>query len=249
MDENRSDKIEGRNPVAEALKSGRQIDKLYVKRGDKQGSILPLIREAKKQGITVTEVDAARLNEMSETKNHQGVIALVPPIEYAEIDDVLELARSKNEPPFIVILDRLKDPHNLGSVIRTANCAGAHGVVISRHDGVGVTATVEKSAAGATAYTPVVRANNLAKTIDYLKERGLWITGADAAGDRGLYEADLKGPTALVIGSEGEGISRLVAEKCDFLVKIPMKGDVNSLNASVAAALFIYECAKQRNTF
>lgn len=244
-----SDKIEGRNPVAEALRSGRQIDKIYVKRGDKQGSIIPIIRQAKKQGIIVSEVDGAKLNEMSETKNHQGVIALVSPIEYAEIEDVLALAREKNEPPFIVILDRINDPHNLGSVIRSANCAGAHGVVISRHDSVSVTATVEKSAAGATAYTPIVRVNNLSKTIDYLKENGVWVTGADAAGDRSLYEADLKGPTAIVIGSEGQGIARLVAEKCDFLVKIPMKGNVNSLNASVAAALMIYECAKQRNSF
>lgn len=244
-----SDKIEGRNPVAEALRSGRQIDKIYVKRGDKQGSIIPIIRQAKKQGIIVSEVDAAKLNEMSETKNHQGVIALVSPVEYADIDDVLELAREKNEPPFIVILDRINDPHNLGSVIRTANCAGAHGVVIPRHDSVTVTATVEKAAAGATAYTPVVRAANLAKTIDYLKENGVWVTGADAAGDRSLFEADLKGGVAIVVGSEGEGISRLVAEKCDFLVKIPMKGNVNSLNASVAAALMIYECAKQRNSF
>ena len=244
-----SDRIEGRNPVAEALKSGRRIDKIYVRRGEKQGSIVPLLRQARKQGIIISEVDGAKLNEMSETKNHQGIIALVSPIEYAEIDDVLALAAEKGEPPFIVILDRINDPHNLGSVIRTANCAGVHGVVIPRHDSVSVTATVEKSSAGATAYTPIVRVNNLAKTIDYLKEKGIWVTGADAAGDRSLFEADLKGPVAIVIGSEGQGIARLVAEKCDFLVKIPMKGDVNSLNASVAAALMIYECAKQRNTF
>lgn len=245
----KSDKIEGRNPVAEALKSGRQIDKIYVKRGEKQGSIIPIIRQAKKQGIIVSEVDAAKLNEMSETGSHQGIIAQVSPIEYAEIEDVLAAAREKGEPPFIVILDRINDPHNLGSVIRTANCAGAHGVVISRHESVGVTAVVEKSAAGATAHTPVVRANNLSKVIDYLKENGVWVTGADAAGDRDLYGADLKGAVAIVVGSEGEGISRLVAEKCDFLVKIPMKGQVNSLNASVAAALMIYECARQRNSF
>ena len=244
-----NDKIEGRNPVAEALRSGRQIDKLYVKRGEKQGSILPIIRQAKKRGIIVSEVDAAKLNEMSETGSHQGVIALVPPIEYADIEDVFALAEERGEPPFIVILDRINDPHNLGSVIRTANCAGAHGVIISRHDSVSVTATVEKSSAGATAYTPIVRVNNLSKVIDLLKERGVWVTGADAAGDRDLYGADLKGAAAIVIGSEGEGISRLVAEKCDFLVKIPMKGQINSLNASVAAALMIYECARQRNSF
>lgn len=241
-----NDKIEGRNPVAEALKSGRQIDKLYVKRGEKQGSIIPIIREAKKRGIVISEVDGAKLNEMSETKNHQGVIALVSPTEYVSVEEILEAARQKGEAPFVVILDRINDPHNLGSIIRTANCAGVHGVIISKHDSVSVTATAAKASAGAVEFTPVARVNNLAKTIDELKEAGLWITGADAAGDRSIYEADFKGPVAIVVGSEGQGISRLVAEKCDFLVKIPMKGNVNSLNASVAAALMIYEAAKCR---
>lgn len=241
-----NDRIEGRNPVAEALKSGRQIDKIYVKRGEKQGSIIPIIREAKRRGIIVSEIDAAKLNEMSETGNHQGVIALIPPVEYASVDDILEIAAGKGEPPFLVILDRINDPHNLGSVIRTANCAGAHGVIISKHDSVPLTAAAVKASAGAAEFTPVARVNNLSKTIDELKKNGVWVTGADAAGDRSLYEADLKGAVAIVIGSEGEGISRLVAEKCDFLVKIPMRGNVNSLNASVAAALMIYEAAKQR---
>ena len=241
-----SDKIEGRNPVAEAIKSGRQIDKIYVRRGDKQGSIIPLIREAKRRGIIVSEVDASKLNEMSETGNHQGVIAQVPPMDYAEVDDILKIAEERGEPPFIVILDRIADPHNLGSVIRTANCAGVHGVIISRHDSAPVTAVAAKASAGAVEFTPVARVNNLARTIDDLKKKGIWVTGADAAGDRSLYEADLAGPVAIVIGSEGEGISRLVAEKCDFLVKIPMRGNVNSLNASVAAALMIYEAAKKR---
>lgn len=241
-----SDKIEGRNPVAEALKSGRQIDKLYVKRGEKQGSIIPIIREAKRRGIIVSELDAAKLNEMSETKNHQGVIAQIPPVEYSSLEDILQAAYSKDEAPFIVILDRIADPHNLGSIIRTANCAGAHGVVISKHDGAPLTAAAVKASAGAAEFTPVARVNNIAKTVDELKKRGLWVTGTDASGDKSLYEADLKGPTAIVIGSEGEGMSRLVAEKCDFLVKIPMKGNINSLNASVAAALVIYEAAKQR---
>lgn len=241
-----NDKIEGRNPVAEALKSGRQIDKIYVKRGEKQGSIIPIIREAKRRGIIVSEVDGAKLNEMSETKNHQGVIAQVTPVEYSSVEAILESANAKNEPPFIVILDRITDPHNLGSIIRTANCAGVHGVIISKHDSVPVTAAAVKASAGAVEFTPVARVNNISKTIDELKKHGIWVTGAEAAGDRSLYEADLKGPTAIVIGSEGEGISRLVAEKCDFLVKIPMRGNVNSLNASVAAALMIYEAAKQR---
>lgn len=241
-----SDKIEGRNPVAEALKSGRQIDKIYVRRGEKQGSIIPIIRDAKRRGIIVSEVDASKLNEMSETGNHQGVIAQVPPMDYAEVDDILKIAEERGEPPFIVILDRIADPHNLGSVIRTANCAGVHGVIISRHDSAPVTAVAAKASAGAVEFTPVARVNNLARTIDDLKKKGIWVTGADAAGDRSLYEADLAGPVAIVIGSEGEGMSRLVAEKCDFLVKIPMRGNVNSLNASVAAALMIYEAAKKR---
>ncbi len=241
-----TDKIEGRNPVAEALKSGRRIDKIYVKRGERQGSIIPIIREAKRRGIIVSEVDAAKLDEMSETKNHQGVIAQVSPVEYSELEDILQAARDKNEPPFIVILDRISDPHNLGSIIRTANCAGVHGVIISKHDGVSLTAAAVKASAGAAEFTPVARVNNIAKTIDELKKQGVWVTGTDASGDKSLYEADLKGATAIVIGSEGEGMSRLVTEKCDFLVKIPMKGSINSLNASVAAALVIYEAAKQR---
>lgn len=240
-----NDKIEGRNPVTEALKSGRAIDKLYVKKGENKGSIIPIISMARKKGISVVETDIRKLDEMSETKAHQGVIALCAAAEYAQLEDIFKLAEEKNEPPFIVILDRVNDPHNLGSVIRTANCAGAHGVIIPKHDSVGLTAVCCKAAAGAAEYTPVVRVSNLAKTIDELKERGIWITGADASGDRNLYEADLKGAVAIVIGSEGEGISRLVLDKCDFKVKIPMKGNINSLNASVAAALFIYEAVRQ----
>lgn len=242
----KTDKIEGRNPVTEALRGGRQIDKIYVRRGEKQGSIIPIIREAKRRGITVAEVDGRRLDEMSETGSHQGIIAQVPPMDYAEVDDILKAAEEKGEPPFIVILDRIADPHNLGSIIRTANCAGVHGIIISRHDSAPVTAAAAKASAGAVEFTPVARVNNLAKAIDDLKKRGIWVTGADAAGDRSLYEADFSGPVAIVIGSEGEGLARLVAEKCDFLVKIPMRGNVNSLNASVAAALMIYEAAKKR---
>lgn len=240
------DIIEGRNAVTAALKSGRQIDKIYIRRGDNKGSMLPIIAKAKERGISVVEVDKQKLDSMSETGVHQGVIARIPPYEYKSVDDILNIAREKGEPPFIVILDHLEDPHNLGSIIRTANCAGVHGVIISKHDGVTLTAAAVKASAGAASFTPVARVNNIAQTVDYLKEQGIWVTGADAAGDRSIYEADLKGAVALVVGGEDKGISRLTASKCDFLVGIPMKGDVNSLNASVAAALMIYETMKQR---
>lgn len=240
-----SDKIEGRNPVAEALKNGRNIDKIYVKRGDKHGSIIPIIRMAKEKGITVTETDNKKLDEMSETGAHQGVIALCAAAEYSTVDDILKVAEEKGEPPFIVILDRITDPRNLGSIIRTANCGGVHGVIISKHDSASLSAVCAKASAGAVEYTPVARVTSLAKTIDELKKKNIWVTGADASGEAELYDADLKGAVAIVIGSEGEGISRLVLEKCDFKVKIPMKGNVNSLNASVAASLFIYEAVRQ----
>ena len=242
-----TDKIEGRNPVTEALKSGRSIDKIYVKKGERQGSIIPIIRMAKERGIPIVETDARKLSEMSETEAHQGVIALCASYDYSTVEDILKRAEEKGEPPFIVILDRINDPRNLGSVIRTANCAGVHGIIISKHDSVGLTAVCAKAAAGAAEYTPVARVSNLAKTVDMLKKQNIWVTGADASGDTELYKADLKGAVAIVIGSEGEGISRLVLDKCDFKVKIPMKGDVNSLNASVAAALFIYEAVRQNN--
>ena len=240
-----SDKLEGRNPVAEALKSGRSIDKIYVKKGDKHGSIIPIIRMAKEKGITITETDSKKLDEMSETGAHQGVIALCSAAEYATIDDILKNAEDKGEAPFIIILDKIADPRNLGSIIRTANCAGAHGIIISKHESAGLSAVCAKASAGAIEYTPVARVSSLAKAIDELKKKNVWVTGADASGDKDIYDADLKGAVAIVIGSEGEGISRLVLGKCDFVVKIPMKGNVNSLNASVAAALFIYEAVRQ----
>ena len=242
-----SDKIVGRNPVAEALKSGRNIDKLYIKKGDRQGSIIPIIRMAKEKGIQISEADSRKLDEMSEGANHQGVIALCAAAEYATVDDILKIAEDKGEPPFIVILDKIADPGNLGAIIRTANCAGVHGVIISKHDSATLTASCAKASAGAVVYTPVARVSSLAKTIDDLKKKNIWVTGADASGDKELFDADLKGATAIVIGSEGEGISRLVLEKCDFVVKIPMRGNVNSLNASVAASLFMYETVRQQN--
>lgn len=240
------DIIEGRNAVTAALKSGRQIDKIYIRRSDNKGSLIPIIAMAKEKGIQVVEIDKAKLDSMSETGVHQGVIARIPPYEYKSVDDILNIAKEKGEPPFVVVLDHLEDPHNLGSIIRTANCAGVHGVIISKHDGVTLTAAAVKASAGAASFTPVARVNNIAQTVDYLKENGLWITGADAAGDRSIYDADLKGAVALVIGGEDKGISRLTASKCDFLVSIPMKGDVNSLNASVAGAIMIYEAMKSR---
>lgn len=239
------DKIEGRNPVTEALKAGRSIDKLYVKKGDFKGSIVPIINMAKKKGIPIVETDDKKLSQMSETGAHQGVIALCAVKDYASVEDILAVSEEKGEPPFIVILDRISDPRNLGSIIRTANCAGVHGVIISKHDSVGLTAVCAKAAAGAAEHVPVARVNNLAKTIDDLKKKNIWITGADASGETELFNSDLKGATAIVIGSEGEGISRLVLEKCDFKVKIPMKGNINSLNASVAASLFMYERVRQ----
>lgn len=239
------DKIEGRNPVTEALKSNLTIEKIYVKKGEKHGSIIPIIAMAREKRIPVIETDGRSLDEMSETGAHQGVVAIASAAEYKTVDDILKIAEEKGEPPFILILDRIADPRNLGSIIRTANCAGVHGVIISKHDSVGLTSACAKASAGAVFHTPVARVNNLAKTIDDLKKKNIWVTGADASGEAELYSADLKGAVAIVIGSEGEGISRLVLEKCDFKVKIPMKGNVNSLNASVAASLFIYEAVRQ----
>ncbi len=246
MEKETNDLIEGRNAVMAEIKSGRAIDKIYVKRGENKGSIVKLLAMARERGIAIVETSAQKLDEMSASGAHQGVIARVPPYEYKSIEDILEIAREKGEAPFLVILDRVEDPHNLGSVIRSANCAGAHGVIIAKHDGVSLTAAAVKASAGAAAFTPVARVNNIASTIDELKKEGVWVTGADAAAEKSIYDADFKGAVALVIGGEDHGISRLAAEKCDFLVKIPMRGDVNSLNASVAAALMIFEAAKQR---
>ena len=239
------DKIEGRNPVSEAVKAGRNIDKIYVRRGNIHGSIIPIIAMAKEKGISVVQADGKKLDEMSETGAHQGIIALCAAAEYATVDDILKIAEEKGEKPFIVILDKIADPRNLGSIIRTANCAGVHGIIISKHDSASLTAVCAKASAGAVEYTPVARVSSIAKTIDELKKKNIWVTATDASGETELYDADLKGAVAIVIGSEGEGISRLVLEKCDFKVKIPMKGNVNSLNASVAAALFIYGAVRQ----
>lgn len=240
-----SDKIIGRNPVLEAIKSGREIDKIIVKKGEKEGSLLPLIRKAKDAGIPVTEADRQKLDSLAEGGNHQGVIAYAAMHSYCEVKDILTAAREKGKPPFVIILDKITDPHNFGSILRTANCVGADGVIIPKRSSVGLSEVVAKTSAGAIEYVPVAKVTNIARTIDELKDEGLWVAGAEAGGQV-MYKTDLKGAIALVIGSEGEGISRLVKEKCDFLVEIPMYGDVNSLNASVAAAVLMYEIVRQR---
>ncbi len=240
-----NDKIIGRNPVMEAIKSGREIDKIIVKKGEIEGSLLPLIKKAKNAGIPVIEADRQKLDSLSEGGNHQGVIAYAAMHSYVDVKDILENAKSKGHAPFIIILDKITDPHNFGSILRTANCAGADGVIIPKRSSVGLSEVVAKTSAGALEYIPVAKVTNIAQTIEALKKEGLWVAGAEAGGEV-MYKTDLKGAIALVIGSEGEGISRLVKEKCDFLVEIPMFGDVNSLNASVAAAVLMYEIVRQR---
>lgn len=237
--------IEGRNAVLEAFRAGKTIDKLFVLKGCQDGPIRSILREADKRDTIVQFVKKERLDQMSPSGKHQGVIASAAAYEYAEISDMLADARKKGEPPFLILLDNLEDPHNLGAVIRTANLAGAHGVIIPKRRAVGLTATVAKVSAGALNYTPVAKVTNLGSTIDELKKEGLWFVCADMDGET-MYDLDLKGPVGLVIGSEGEGVSRLVREKCDFTAAIPMKGDIDSLNASVAAGVLAYEIVRQR---
>ncbi len=243
MEENQ---IEGRNSVIELLKSGKDINKLFIQRGEKHGSILEIIRLAKNNRVIITEIDKSKLDKMSQTHNHQGVIAIIPPYEYCEVDDILENAKQKNEDPFILILDQIEDPHNLGSIIRTAECSGVHGIIIPKRRAAQVNSTVNKTSAGAAEYVKIARVNNLNETINYLKEKNIWIYGTDAEGSSYYDEQDYKGGIGIVIGSEGFGMSRLVRENCDFLIKIPMKGKINSLNASVSAAIVMYEVMKQR---
>lgn len=237
--------IEGRNTVLEAFRAGKTVDKLFVLDGCQDGPVKTITREARKQDTIINYVSKERLDDMSETKKHQGVIAYIAAYEYAEVDDILQLAQEKNEPPFIILLDNIEDPHNLGAIIRTANQAGAHGIIIPKRRAVGLTATVAKTSAGALNYTPVAKVTNLGTTIDELKKKGLWFVCADMKG-KTMYDLDLKGPIGLVIGSEGEGVGRLVREKCDFIASIPMKGDIDSLNASVATGILAYEIVRQR---
>lgn len=237
--------VEGRNAVLEALRSGKAIDKLFVLDGCQDGPLRTIIREAGKQNTILNFVGKERLNQLSVTGKHQGVIAYAAAYDYAEVEDMLALAKEKGEPPFLILLDNIEDPHNLGAIIRTANLAGAHGVIIPKRRAVGLTATVARTSAGALNYTPVAKVTNLVKTIGELKKCGLWFVCADMHGTP-MYQADLKGPVGLVIGNEGEGVGRLVKESCDFTVGIPMKGEIDSLNASVAAGVLAYEIVRQR---
>ena len=238
--------IEGRNAVTEALRAGTPIDKIYLARGETDAALGHIASTARSKGVVVVECDRRKLDGMSRTHSHQGVIALAAVREYASVDDILEAARAKGEPPLIVVCDELSDPHNLGAVIRTAECAGAHGVIIPKRRSAALTAVVAKTSAGAVSHVPVARVANLPALLKELKEAGVWVFGTAADGDRLLYDADLKGPAAIVIGSEGDGMTRLAAENCDFLVSIPMRGKLNSLNASAAAAILLYEAVRQR---
>lgn len=246
VEENSGETLEGRNSVYEALKSDRTINKILVSKGDREGSIKQIVAMARQKGIIVQEVERLRLDNMSSTKAHQGVLAFVSPKEYAEVEDILKAAELKNQPPFIIILDEIADPHNLGSILRTADAVGAHGVIIPKRRAVGLTAAVSKASAGAIEYVPVARVTNLVQTIENLKQHNIWVVGTDSSGEKPFYQNDLKGAIALVIGSEGEGMSRLVRESCDFTVNIPMQGSISSLNASVAAAIVMYEVLRQR---
>lgn len=246
-DENEYDDIvEGRNAVLELLNSDRDINKIFVQSGERHGSINKIIAVAKENKVVVTEVEKSKLDFMSKTKNHQGVIAVVPPFNYCEVEDILDFAKSKNEDAFILILDGIEDPHNLGSIIRTAETAGVHGIIIPKRRTVTVNSTVAKVSAGAVEHIKIARVNNITETIRKLKENGLWIIGTDGEARTLYYNQDLKGDIAIIIGSEGFGMSRLVKENTDMLVKIPMKGKITSLNASVSAGIIIYEAVKQR---
>ena len=237
--------IEGRNAVLEAFRSGKTVDKLYVQDGCKDGPVQTILREARKQDTIVQFVGKERLSQLSETGKHQGVIASVASYAYSTVEEMLALAKERGEDPFLILLDNIEDPHNLGAIIRTANLAGAHGVIIPKRRAAGLTAVVAKTSAGALHYTPVAKVTNLVKTMEELKEQGLWFVCADMDGER-MYDLNLKGPIGLVIGSEGEGVGRLVKETCDFVASIPMKGQISSLNASVASGVLAYEIVRQR---
>ncbi len=247
MEEHYQDQIEGRNSVIELLESGRDVNKILVAKGEKHGSLHKIMALAKEKKIVVSEIEKSKLNQIAQTQNHQGVIAIVPPFDYCEVEDILEEASKRNEMPFLLILDGIEDPHNLGAIIRTAETAGVHGIIIPKRRAAQVNSTVSKVSAGAVEYMKIARVNNLNETIRYLKKQGVWICGTDMDTDVIYTKQDYKMPMAIVIGSEGFGMSRLVKENCDFIVKIPMKGHINSLNASVSAGIIIYEAVRQRN--
>ncbi len=239
-------KVEGRNAVIELLKSDRTVNKIMVAKGDRQGSINEILKLAKQNRIIVTEVDRNKLDTLSETKHHQGVIAFVAPIEYKDVDDILNVAKERGEEPFILIADEIEDPHNLGALIRSAEVAGCHGVIIPKRRAVAVTEVVSKVSVGATEYMPIARVNNINDTIRELKDKGVWIVGTDGSADTIYYKQDLTGPIAIVVGSEGRGMNKLTMKNCDFLVKIPMMGKITSLNASVSGGIVLFEALKQR---
>lgn len=239
-------KVEGRNAVIELLKSDRTVNKIMVAKGDRQGSINEILKLAKQNRIIVTEVDRNKLDTLSETKHHQGVIAFVAPIEYKDVDYILNVAKERGEEPFILIADEIEDPHNLGALIRSAEVAGCHGVIIPKRRAVAVTEVVSKVSVGATEYMPIARVNNINDTIRELKDKGVWIVGTDGSADTIYYKQDLTGPIAIVVGSEGRGMNKLTMKNCDFLVKIPMMGKITSLNASVSGGIVLFEALKQR---
>ena len=243
---NFDDQVEGRNAVIELLESGKDINKIYIARGERHGSINKIIAIAKEKRIILVEKDKRQMDEMAQNENYQGVIAIVPPFEYCQIDDILNVAKERNEEPFVLILDGIEDPHNLGSIIRTAETAGVHGVIIPKHRAASVNSTVGKVSAGAVQHMNIARVTNISDAMEELKEKGLWICGTDISTDKYYYDQDYKGPIGIVIGNEGKGMSEKVKKNCDFLVKIPMKGKVTSLNASVSAGIVIYEAMKQR---
>lgn len=240
-----SEQIEGRNAILEAFRSGRCVDKLFILDGCQDGPVRTIAREARKKDTIINYVSKERLDQLSETKVHQGVIAQVAAYEYSTVEDILARAQEKGEAPFLILLDNVEDPHNLGAIIRTANLAGAHGVIIPKRRSVGLTSTVARTSAGAIHYTPVAKVTNLVRTIEELKEKGIWFVCADMGGES-MYQLNLTGPIGLIVGNEGEGVSRLVREACDFTASIPMKGDIDSLNASVAAGVLAYEIVRQR---
>lgn len=246
MDEFKNEMIEGRNAVLEALRAGRALDKVYIARGETDKALAHIAGLARERGVSVSDCDRRKLDAMSVTKAHQGVIAVCAVREYASLDDILALAESRGEAPFVVVCDEISDPHNLGAIIRSAECVGAHGVVIPKRRSAGLTAVVGKTSAGAAEHLPVARVANISAALQELKDRGLWVYGAAAEGSSPMWETDLTGPLALVIGSEGEGLGRLVRERCDFLVSIPLCGKVSSLNASTAAAVLMYEVLRQK---